>query len=63
LCSHDHSLNVPSGKITGSRAYARGGLVNNHKQEKWKAPLPEFIEELYYKRFRKEKPDVIAKLT
>ncbi len=39
------------------------GSLANHKQEKWKAPLPEFIEELYYKRFRKEKPDVIVKLT
>ncbi len=39
------------------------GSIANHKQEKWKAPLPEFIEELYFKRFRKEKPDVIAKLT
>lgn len=38
------------------------GSIANHKQEKWKAPLPEFIEELYFKRFRKEKPDVIVKL-
>jgi hypothetical protein len=38
------------------------GSLANHKQEKWKAPLPDFIEELYYKRFRKEKPDVIVKL-
>jgi hypothetical protein len=30
------------------------GLAN-HKQEKWKSPLPDFIEDLYYKRFRKEK--------
>ncbi len=33
-----------------------GGLAN-HKQESWKAPLPEFIEDLYFKRFEKEKPD------
>jgi hypothetical protein len=38
------------------------GSLANHKQEQWKAPLPEFIEELYYKRFRKEHPDVIGKL-
>ena len=30
------------------------GSLANHKQEKWKAPLADFIEELYYKRFRKE---------
>jgi len=33
-----------------------GGLAN-HKQERWKAPLPEFIEEIYFKRFKKERPD------
>jgi hypothetical protein len=38
------------------------GSLANHKQEQWKSPLPEFIEDLYYKRFRKERPDVIGKL-
>ncbi len=38
-----------------------GSLANN-KQEKWKAPLSEFIEEIYLKKFRKERPDVIKKL-
>jgi hypothetical protein len=31
------------------------GSLANHKQELWKATLPEFIEALYFKRFRKEK--------
>jgi len=39
------------------------GSLANHKQEKWKAPLADFIEELYFKRFRKEKPDTIWKMT
>jgi hypothetical protein len=30
------------------------GSLANHKQEKWKLPLPDFIEELYLKRFKKE---------
>ena len=34
------------------------GSLANHKQEKWKTPLPEFIEDLYYKRFKKYQPDV-----
>lgn len=34
----------------------------NHKQEPWKAPLPEFIEDIYFKRFKKDKPDVVKKL-
>lgn len=35
------------------------GSSANYKQEPWKVPLPEFIEELYFKRFKKEKPDII----
>ncbi|MBF8263432.1 MAG: hypothetical protein HW387_1097 [Parachlamydiales bacterium] len=35
------------------------GKLDNHKQEPWKAPLPQFIENLYMKRFNKETPDVV----
>ena len=28
------------------------GKIDNHRQEPWKAPLPEFIEQLYAKRFK-----------
>ena len=38
-----------------------GSLANN-KQERWKAPLSEFIVDLYYKRFKKDRPDVINQL-
>jgi hypothetical protein len=27
------------------------GKIANHKQEPWKAPLPDFIRDLYDKRF------------
>lgn len=27
------------------------GKIDNHRQEPWKLPLPEFIEHLYFKRF------------
>ena len=33
------------------------GKLNNHKQQRWKLPLPLFIEECYRKRFGKEQPD------
>ena len=33
------------------------GSLANHKQEPWKLPLPGFIEECYYKRFKKTRPD------
>ena len=33
------------------------GKIANHKQEPWKAPLPVFIEEIYFKRFGKRPPN------
>lgn len=38
------------------------GSLDNHKQEPWKAPLPIFIEEIYFKRFKKEAPDLIVSI-
>lgn len=35
------------------------GKLDNHKQERWKTPLPQFIEDLYYKRFNREAPDQV----
>src|SRR5712671_6145892 len=38
------------------------GKLNNHKQEPWKLPLPQFIAELYQKRFGKARPDEVVPL-
>ncbi len=38
-----------------------GGL-NNHRQEPWKLPLRQFIEHLYFKRFGKERPDLVLSI-
>ncbi len=38
------------------------GSLDNHKQEPWKAPFTEFIEEIYYKRFKKMQPDVVKSI-
>ena len=38
------------------------GSIDNHRQEPWKAPLPEFIEHLYFKRFGREQPDVVVSI-
>jgi len=38
------------------------GSLSNYKQETWKLPLPEFIEECYYKRFKKNRPDRILSI-
>lgn len=32
----------------------------NHRQEKWKLPLPLFIEELYFKRFGRTQPEQVT---
>lgn len=32
------------------------GKIANHRQEPWKAPLPQFIEDLYLKRFARKSP-------
>jgi hypothetical protein len=38
------------------------GKIDNHKQEPWKAPLKEFIEDIYLKQFKKSEPDNIRSL-
>jgi hypothetical protein len=38
------------------------GKLDNHHQEPWKAPLPLFIEHLYFKRFGRERPDVVVSI-
>lgn len=38
------------------------GSLDNRKLEPWKKPLPEFIEELYLKRFGKAVPDEVVTL-
>jgi hypothetical protein len=38
------------------------GKIDNHKQEPWKAPLKEFIEDIYLKQFKKAEPDNIRSL-
>jgi hypothetical protein len=38
------------------------GKLDNHRQEPWKLPLPEFLEHLYEKRFGKTHPDVVVSI-
>jgi hypothetical protein len=37
----------------------RLGKLANEDQEQWKVPLPQFIEHLYRKRFRRDFPEVV----
>jgi hypothetical protein len=41
---------------------AKLGKIDNHKQEPWKLPLPQFIEELYFKRFGKTSPEAVLSI-
>jgi hypothetical protein len=41
---------------------AKLGKIDNHKQEPWKLPLPQFIEELYFKRFGKTSPETVLSI-
>ena len=38
------------------------GKIDNHKQEPWKLPLPQFIEHLYEKSFGKRRPDAVLSI-
>ena len=38
------------------------GSLANTKQEPWKLPLPDFIEELYFKHFKKIQPDNVRSI-
>ncbi|MBN1167656.1 MAG: hypothetical protein JXA44_11090 [Methanospirillaceae archaeon] len=53
---HLSDRHVEMAKELGMNPKKMGSLANQ-KQEPWKAPLPDFIEEMYQKRFRKRDPD------
>jgi hypothetical protein len=38
------------------------GKLDNHKQEPWKLPLPDFIAKLYRKRYGKDLPDTVRSI-
>lgn len=38
------------------------GKIDNHRQQPWKVPLPEFLEDLYFKRFGKWRPDEVVSI-
>lgn len=38
------------------------GKTDNHRQEPWKATLPQFIEDIYFKRFKREEPETVRPL-
>ena len=56
--SHAH---VQMARELGMNPKKLGGL-DNHRQEPWKQPLPDFIASLYAKRFGKDAPDIVRSI-
>ena len=56
--SHEH---VQMARELGMNPKKLGKLDNPH-QEPWKLPLPQFIRQLYSKRFGKGMPDVVRSI-
>jgi hypothetical protein len=56
--SHLTDAQVQMARELGLNPHKFGKLANE-KQEPWKKPLPEFIEEIYFKRFGKRLPEVV----
>jgi hypothetical protein len=38
------------------------GKLANHKQEPWKVPLPQYIEHLYRKHYKKDRPENVVSI-
>ena len=56
--SHAH---IQMARELGMNPKKLGGLAN-HRQEPWKAPLPEFIEDLYERRFGRRRPERVLSI-
>ena len=56
--SHVH---VQMARELGMNPKKLGGL-DNHRQEPWKQPLPDFIATLYAKRFGKPAPEIVRSI-
>ena len=55
---HLSHAQVQMARELGMNPKKLGGMAN-HRQEPWKLPLPQYIEQLYFKRFKKERPDSV----
>ena len=56
--SHAH---VQMARELGINPKKLGGM-DNHRQEPWKMPLPDYIEHLYAKRFGRPRPDGVMSI-
>ena len=56
--SHAH---VQMARELGLNPKKLGG-IDNHRQEPWKVPLHQFIEQLYLERFGRDRPEHVVSL-
>ena len=58
---HLSDAHIQMARELGLNPKKLGGLANP-EQESWKLPLPEFIEELYFKHFKKRRPESVRSI-
>ncbi len=58
---HLSHAQVQMARELGMNPRRLGGL-DNHRQERWKLPLPLFIEELYRKRLGRARPEFVLSI-
>ena len=58
---HLSHAQVQMARELGMNPKKLGGL-DNHHQERWKQPLPQFIATLYAKRFGRDAPDIVRSI-
>ncbi len=51
-----HRLSHAQVQMARGEESEEAGRTDNHRQERWEAPLPRFIEHLYRERFRRDTP-------
>ncbi|MGH9969301.1 MAG: hypothetical protein ACREBG_16090 [Pyrinomonadaceae bacterium] len=58
---HLSDAHIQMARELGMNPKKFGGLAN-HRQERWKMPLPQFIEYLFLKSFGKRRPDRVVSI-
>jgi len=58
---HLSHMHVQMAREIGLNPKKLGKMANND-QESWKEPLPDYIETLYHKHFKKDRPDNIRSI-
>ncbi len=55
---HLTDAHIQMARELGMNPKKLGGIAN-HRQERWKVPVSDFIEDLYFKQFGRTRPDSV----